>query len=95
MIEFQTFKGIVKKHFNLQAKWQNKKFKALVDSKAIKNHMSPAGIKKIKLPYRQKQNLYLLVMISEDPISYKDDMIYFETKLVQLQIKKMRGSCIV
>jgi len=41
-----------------------------VDSRATRNHMSPAAIKKMELPYRQKENPYPLVTISKDPILY-------------------------
>ena len=52
--------------------------------------MSPVAIKKIKLFYRQKQNLYLLVTISGDPILYKDDIIHFKTELVEIEIKRQK-----
>ena len=45
-------------------------------------------IKRIGLPYRQKENLYFLVTILGDLISYKDKIIYFEIGLVKLEIKK-------
>jgi len=83
----QTLKRVIKRHLNLQAKWQNQKFKALVDSGATKNHISPVAIKKMGLPHRQKQNPYPLVTISGDPILYKDSIIYFKTGLIQLQVK--------
>jgi hypothetical protein len=41
----------------------------------------------MKLPYRQKINLYLLVTILENPIMYKDGIIYFKTGLVELEIE--------
>ena len=49
--------------------------------------MSPAAIKRIELPYRQKENLYLLVMISGDLILYKNDIIYFKTGPIEIEIK--------
>ena len=39
------------------------------------------------IPYRLKENLYLLVTILGDPISYKNGVIYIETKPVELKIK--------
>jgi len=39
------------------------------------------------LPYRQKENPYPLVMISGDLILYRNDIIYFKTGLVELEIK--------
>jgi len=61
-----------------------------MDSGAIRNHMSPAAIKRIKLPYRQKENPYPLVTISGDPILYKNDIIHFETGLVEIEIKRQK-----
>jgi len=50
--------------------------------------MSLIAIKRIKLSYRQKESLYLLVTISGDPILYRNDMIYFKTELVKIDIKR-------
>jgi len=40
------------------------------------------------LPYRQKENPYSLITISEDLILYKDDIIYFKTGLVKIVVKE-------
>ena len=61
-----------------------------MDSGATRNHMSPVAIKKIELPYRQKENLYPLVMISGDPISYRNGIIHFKTGPVKIEIKKQK-----
>jgi len=90
VIEPQTLKRVIKRHLNLQAKWQKQKFKALVDSEATRNHILPVIIKRIKLPYRQKKNPYLLVTISGDPILYKNGMIHFKTGLVKIEIKRQK-----
>jgi len=58
-----------------------------VDSGATRNHISPIAIKKMGLPYRQKENLYPLVIISGDPILYGNGIIHFKTGLVKLKIK--------
>ena len=87
MVEPQTLKRVIRRYFNLQAKWQNQKFETLVDSKVIKNHISPAAIKKMGLLHRQKQNPYLLVIISGDPILYRDGIIYFKTGPIEVTIK--------
>ena len=50
--------------------------------------MLPAAIRRMGLPYRQKENLYLLVMISGDLILYGNSIIHFKTGPVQLQVKK-------
>ena len=44
-------------------------------------------VKKLGIPYRQKKYLYPLVIISGDPISYKNRVIYIKTELVELRIK--------
>ena len=59
-----------------------------MDNGVIKNHILPAAIKKMGLPHRQKQNPYPLIPISGDPISYKNDMIHFETGPVKIEIKR-------
>ena len=66
-------------------------FKALVDSRATKNHMSPAVIKRMGLPYRQKENPYPLVIISGDLILYENGIIYFETGPVEIEIKGQKA----
>jgi len=58
-----------------------------MDNRAIKNHMSPAAIKRIKLPHRQKENPYLLVIILGDLILYRNGMIHLKTGLVEIEIK--------
>ena len=42
------------------------------------------------LPYRQKENPYLLVTISGNPISYGNGIIYFETGPVEIEIKEWK-----
>ncbi len=49
--------------------------------------MSLKAIKRLKLSYRQKRNLYPLVTISKDPILYRDGIIYLETGPVELEIE--------
>ena len=49
--------------------------------------MSLKTVKKLKIPCRQKEYLYLLVTILEDPISYRNKVIHIETKPVELRIK--------
>ena len=59
-----------------------------MDSGATRNHISPTAIKKMGLPYRQKENPYLLVMISGDLILYKNGIIHLKTGPVKIEIKK-------
>ena len=49
--------------------------------------MSLKTIKRLKIPYRQKEYLYPLVIILGDPISYKNKIIYIKTEPVELKIK--------
>ncbi len=41
----------------------------------MRNHILPAAVKKTGLPHRDKENLYLLVIILGDPILYRDGII--------------------
>ena len=40
------------------------------------------------LSYRQKENPYLLIIISGNPILYKDNMIYFKIKPIKVMIER-------
>jgi len=51
----------------------------LVDSGVIRNYILLAVVKRIGLPYRQKEQPYLLVIILGDPITYKGGIINLET----------------
>ena len=59
----------------------------LLDSGVIRNYILLKAIKRLGLPYRQKENLYPLVTISGDPILYKNGIIYFKTGLMELEIE--------
>ena len=54
----------------------------------MRNYISLKAIKRLRLSYKQKRDLYPLVIISKDPISYKDGIIYFKTGLVELEIER-------
>ena len=58
-----------------------------MDSGVIRNHILLKVIKRLGLPYRQKKNPYPLVTISRDLILYKNGMIYFKIRLVELEIE--------
>ena len=60
----------------------------LVDSGVIKNYILLIIIKKLKIFYRLKKSLYLLVIILGNLIFYKNGVIYIKIKLVKLRIKK-------
>ena len=50
-------------------------------------------MERLEILYWQKKDLYPLVIILGDPISYKNRVIYLETEPIQLQIKG-RNICI-
>jgi len=62
----------------------------LVDSRAIRNHILLTVIKRIGLPYRQKENLYLLVTISGDLILYGNGIIYLKIGLIETEIEEQK-----
>ena len=49
--------------------------------------MSLKVVKRLKILYKQKANPYPLIIILENPIFYKNGVIYIETELVKLRIK--------
>jgi len=53
-----------------------------VDSRAIKNYILLVVIEKIELLYRQKRDLYSLVVILKDLIAYKGGIINFKIGLI-------------
>ena len=59
----------------------------LLNSKVIRNHISPKAVERLGLSYRQKKDLYPLVTILGDLILYKDGIIYFEMGPMELEIK--------
>jgi transposase InsO family protein len=87
VVEPQTLKGTPGRHLELRVKWRDKKFEALVDSGATRNHISPAAIERMGLPHRQKENPYPLITISGDPISYGNGVIHLETGPIQVEIE--------
>ena len=44
-------------------------------------------MERLGILYRQKEYLYPLIIISGDPIFYKNKVIYIKTKPVELRIK--------
>jgi hypothetical protein len=59
-----------------------------MDSRVIRNYITPSTVKRLGLLYRQKLELYTLVMILGDLVLYKDRIINLETELVQIDIKR-------
>ena len=58
-----------------------------MDSEVIKNYILLATVKRLKIFYRLKKSLYLLIIILENLIFYKNKVIYIKTKPVKLRIK--------
>ena len=48
------------------------------------NHILLKIVERLEIPYQQKKDLYPLVTILGDPISYKNKVIYLKTKPIQL-----------
>ena len=61
-----------------------------MDSKAIRNYILLVTVKQMGLPYRQKEHLYLLIIILEDLITYRGGIINLKTGLIWLTIKGRR-----
>ena len=61
-----------------------------MNSKVIRNYILLIIIKRLKILYRLKKNLYLLVIILGDLIFYKNRVICIKTELVDLRIKGQR-----
>ena len=58
-----------------------------MDSKIIRNYILLTAVRRMGLLYRDKENLYLLVIILGDLIIYKDRIIWMEIGLVKVEIK--------
>ena len=58
-----------------------------MDSGVIRNYILLTAVKRIGLPHRDKEDLYLLVTILGDLIIYGDGIIRMETGLVEVEIK--------
>ena len=53
-----------------------------MDSIAIRNYIALKVVKRLKIPYREKEKPYLLVMILGEPKPYKDSIINLKIKLI-------------
>ena len=76
------------RYLNLTVNWQGKRFKVLVDSKATRNHITPAIVARLGIPHRQKRHPYMLLLIIGKKVSYGGGIINLEIGLVQLKIKE-------
>ena len=59
-----------------------------MDSRVIKNYISPITAERLKILYKLKENLYPLVTILGDPISYRNGIIHIKIKPLELKIKR-------
>jgi hypothetical protein len=59
----------------------------MVNSRIIRNYITPSTVEQLRLLYRQKLELYTLVMISGDPVLYRDGRINLKTGPVQVNIE--------
>jgi hypothetical protein len=59
-----------------------------VDSKIIKNYITPSIVERLGLLYRQKLKPYTLVTILEELVLYRDKIINLKIGLVQVNIKR-------
>jgi hypothetical protein len=59
-----------------------------VDSKIIKNYITPSIVERLGLLYRQKLKPYTLVTILEELVLYIDKIINLKIGLVQVNIKR-------
>ena len=50
-----------------------------MDSRVIRNHILLTTVKKMGLPHRQREHLYLLLTILGDPIAYGGGIINLKT----------------
>ena len=50
-----------------------------MDSRITKNYIIPQTAKQLKMLYREKEYLYLLVIILGKPVLYKDNIINLKT----------------
>ena len=58
-----------------------------MDSKIIRNYILLVIVERLKILYKLKENLYPLVTILGDLISYKNGVICIEIKLLKLKIE--------
>jgi hypothetical protein len=53
-----------------------------VNSRVIRNHITPKVVKRLGLLYKQKLKLYALVIILKDLVLYRDGIINLKIGLV-------------
>ena len=56
----------------------------------MRNYISSVTVERLGISYKLKKNLYLLVTILKDPISYKNGVICIKIKPLKLKIKRRK-----
>ena len=51
-----------------------------MDSKITKNYITPKIVKRLGILYKEKEYLYLLIIILGEPVLYKDGIINLKTE---------------
>ena len=60
----------------------------MVDSGATRNYIVLEVVKRLRIPYREKEKPYLLVTILGELVLYRDGIINLETGPIQVDIKR-------
>ena len=58
-----------------------------MDSGVTWNYISLKIVEVLGIPYRPKENLYLLIIIIREVIAYRGGIINIKTELIELRIK--------
>ena len=53
-----------------------------MDSKVIRNYITPQIAERLGILYKKKEYLYLLITILEELVLYKDSIINLKTELI-------------
>ena len=61
-----------------------------MDSGVIRNHILLIIVKRLGIPCKPKKNLYLLITILGDPISYRNGVIRIKTEPLELKIERQK-----
>ena len=54
----------------------------MVNNRVIRNYIVLKVVKQLRILYREKEKPYLLVIISEEPVLYRDSIINLKTGLI-------------
>ena len=85
--KLQTLKRTISKYLDLKVKQQAKQFNIIVDSGVTRNYIILKVVERLRIPYKEKKKPYLLVIISGEPVLYKNSIINLKTEPIQVNIK--------